>query len=98
MSAGESKTVVHWGQRKLLMHEIEFLTKHLGTEQRAVLVYAGAAPGTHISLLSDLFPSVVFVSQKEEKQIAQNMHTMDITYGMYACMFCAIVHAYAQKQ
>lgn len=33
-----AKTVEHWGQRKLLLSEIEF--------------YAGAAPGTHIDLLA----------------------------------------------
>ncbi len=40
---GEEKTVVHWGQRKLLLSEIEFLTLY-GQEGHPV-VYAGAAPG-----------------------------------------------------
>lgn len=54
----EEKSVIHWGQRKLLMTEIEFLTKygHLSEE----VVYAGAAPGTHIKYLSSLFPSHQF--------------------------------------
>lgn len=56
------KTVVHWGQRKLLLSEIEFLTL-VGPEnlQRAVVVYAGAAPGTHVKILSDMFPMVNFI-------------------------------------
>ena len=53
---GELKTVVHWGQRKLLMSEIEFLTMY-GCPG-AVVVYAGAAPGAHIPLLLDLFPEI----------------------------------------
>lgn len=45
---------IHIGQRKLLMNEIYFLTRygHLSS----LVVYAGSAPGTHIPLLSKLFP------------------------------------------
>ena len=51
-------TVVHIGQRKLLLSEIEFLTLygHLAKD----VVYAGAAPGTHITLLSKMFPDLTF--------------------------------------
>ena len=53
---GEVKTVEHWGQRKLLLSEIEFLT--LYGHLAGLVVYAGAAPGTHIDFLSrKLFPS-----------------------------------------
>jgi len=52
---GEAKTVEHWGQRKLLMSEIEFLTLYGHLAQ--LVVYAGAAPGTHTNYLSaELFP------------------------------------------
>src|SRR6185312_13213560 len=46
------KTIRHWGQRKLLLSEILFLTRwgHLGK----TVVYAGAAPGSHIPYLSTL--------------------------------------------
>ena len=47
---GEVKTVDHWGQRKLLFSEIEFLT--LYGHLAKTVVYAGAAPGMHISFLS----------------------------------------------
>ena len=53
------KSVLHWGQRKLLMSEMEFLTEF--SEPGDVVVYAGAAPGTHIGFLSDLFPELLFV-------------------------------------
>lgn len=56
---GELKTVIHWGQRKLLLSEIEFLTK-FGVSGSTV-VYAGAAPGTHIHYLIELFPELKFV-------------------------------------
>ena len=52
----------HWGQRKLLLSEIEFLSifiPQLRARQpppkRIVVVYAGAAPGTHIPYLYDAF-------------------------------------------
>lgn len=57
---GEAKTVEHWGQRKLVLSEIEFLTMH--ATKGCTVVYAGAAPGTHINYLSEvLFPDVNFV-------------------------------------
>jgi cap2 methyltransferase len=56
---GELKTVIHWGQRKLLLAEIEFLTK-FGVPG-ATVVYAGAAPGTHSQYLIELFPELKFV-------------------------------------
>ncbi len=56
---GEVKSVVHWGQRKLMLSEIEFLS--LYGENGITVVYAGSAPGTHIPYLSKLFPTVKFV-------------------------------------
>ena len=59
---GAVKSTLHWGQRKLLLSEIEFLTI-LGCKALidSTIVYAGAAPGTHISFLSALFPSARFI-------------------------------------
>lgn len=66
-TAEDDRTVVHYGQRKLLLSEIEFLTnvcislpaklKH----KRIVVIYAGAAPGDHIDLLYSMFPFIKFV-------------------------------------
>jgi hypothetical protein len=49
---------VHIGQRKLLMSEVEFLTKygHLAS----TVLYVGAAPSEHMGFLSDLFPKITF--------------------------------------
>jgi hypothetical protein len=55
----EVKNAVHWGQRKLLISEIEFLTKY--GEPDITCVYAGAAPGIHIPYLSSLFPNIKFI-------------------------------------
>jgi ubiquinone/menaquinone biosynthesis C-methylase UbiE len=63
----EIKNVIHWGQRKLLLSEIEFLTLYL-TDQESkkeskkeiYVIYAGSAPGTHILYLSQLFPQIHF--------------------------------------
>ena len=56
---GEVKTVEHWGQRKLMLSEIEFLV-HYG-RPGTVVVYAGAAPGTHTNFLAEvLFPEMTF--------------------------------------
>lgn len=55
---GEAKSCIHWGQRKLLLMEIEFLTKNASSED--IVVYAGAAPGNHIPYLSSLFPTLEF--------------------------------------
>jgi hypothetical protein len=35
------KTVLHWGQRKLLLSEIEFLTNHTDKDRKYIVVYAG---------------------------------------------------------
>ena len=61
----EDRSTVHFGQRKLHLSEIEFLTnfcKDLSDFTKTVtMIYAGAAPGTHISKLSSMFPFIKFV-------------------------------------
>lgn len=59
----EIKKSIHWGQRKLLLTEIEFLTIFLNnveSDKDIYVIYAGAAPGTHILYLSELFPTIHF--------------------------------------
>jgi hypothetical protein len=62
---GEAKTTLHWGQRKLFLAEVEFLSKYTmhsesDREKTYDVVYAGAAPGTHLVLLREWFPNCVF--------------------------------------
>src|SRR5690606_11262993 len=55
------KTSVHFGQLKLLMSEIEFLTFYWNPSiKNPIVVYIGAAPGTHLDMLSKMFPSFEF--------------------------------------
>lgn len=57
------KPNLHWGQLKLLLTEIEFLTIVLKEYKGALpiyFVYAGAAPGDHIWYLQTLFPDIYF--------------------------------------
>jgi hypothetical protein len=56
------RTTNHWGQRKLFLSEVEFLTLFIHgirarspPPKRIIVVYAGAAPGNHIPYLFDLF-------------------------------------------
>ena len=52
------RLTLHHGQRKLLLSEIEFLTKY-GDRSKNV-IYVGAAPGQHTPFLSELFPKHKF--------------------------------------
>lgn len=55
----DKSRIRHYGQRKLFMSEMEFLTKYANVGN-CLVVYAGAAGGAHISALSQLFPNVIF--------------------------------------
>jgi hypothetical protein len=56
---GKARSLQHFGQRKLLLSEIQFLTHFLQPGQ--LVVYAGAAPGTHLGFLAEMFPEASFV-------------------------------------
>lgn len=58
----EKKTTVTWGQRKLMLVEIEFFSIYWDREKVPYpkVVYAGAAPGKHIEYLAELFPDFEF--------------------------------------
>ena len=48
-----------WGQRKLFCGELFFiLINGIHKLERVSMVYAGAAPGTHIHFLAELFPNI----------------------------------------
>lgn len=55
----------HWGQFKLLMSEIDFLTHVMSRRGEntpsPIVVYAGAAAGYHIPILTNLFPQIFFI-------------------------------------
>ena len=49
----------HWGQRKLLLSEIDLLNR-IDKNTNWLVVYAGAAEGRHIRILVDMFPNTTF--------------------------------------
>jgi hypothetical protein len=55
----EYKIPNHWGQRKLLLAEIYFLTQ-IYEDKEIIVIYAGAAPGTHLPILVSMFPKITF--------------------------------------
>ena len=60
----DKKHIIHWGQRKLLLSEIEFLNLYLSKmkphkDGYKHIYYAGAAPGKHIPLLIDMYPDII---------------------------------------
>lgn len=86
----EEKSVLHWGQRKLLLVEIEFLTNY--SNENDIVLYAGAAPGIHIKYLSKLFPTLSFIlydpndfsiCETDKIKIFQSYFTKEIA-GRYA--------------
>lgn len=58
----DTRTSVPFGQLKLIIAELEFLTLFWDPEKvkNPILVYAGSAPGQHIPFLSELFPAFEF--------------------------------------
>jgi len=92
----EKKTVNHWGQRKLLLSEIEFLTLYTEpdtkythflkkSEQKytTTVVYAGAAPGTHTEYLASLFPMIKFVLVDPSNFIAKSGAQIEIRQSFF---------------
>lgn len=54
----------HWGQLKLFYSELEFITICIENGYRltdSVIIYIGAAPGTHIIYLRKLFPDLHWI-------------------------------------
>ena len=58
--AQQTRTTLHWGQRKLHLTEVEFFLEKLSPEKSYVVVYAGAAPGTHMVMLRRMFKRIKF--------------------------------------
>lgn len=52
----EFKSVLHWGQRKLLLTEVELLNEY--GSKLDVVIYVGSAPCIHLKCLRKLWPKV----------------------------------------
>lgn len=58
----DQKITIPWGQRKLLLTTVQFLTRFWdpAITPKPIIVYAGAAPGSNIAVVSELFPEMEF--------------------------------------
>ncbi len=64
------RPILHIGQRKLFLNELQFLTETLKSHlDEAYVIYAGSAPSESRYLLLDLFPNVkfIFIDPSEHK-------------------------------
>ena len=59
-SSMKNSTAHHWGQLKLLIAEIQFLTRHSNPANGGLVVYVAAGPGEHIPDLIRMFPEYHF--------------------------------------
>ena len=73
------KKACHWGQLKLLLSEIEFLTICMNKYEsikdkykKIIFIYIGAAPGNHIDYLQSLFPNIEFHLYDKSNFIVKN--------------------------
>ena len=74
-------TTVHWGQLKMLLTTIIFLIrKNKEKYNEIIVIYAGAAKGTNIILLSKMFPNInwVLVDPKEFDNQLYNINKITI--------------------
>ncbi|EFC42151.1 predicted protein [Naegleria gruberi] len=73
-----NRNALHWGQRKLLLSEIEFLTEY--SHDGDVVIYAGAAPGSHLVYLAEvLFPNLKFMLVDPNKFNKDLYHVRNVT-------------------
>jgi len=85
----DEKINLHWGQRKLLLVLLQFLNIFWDPEKVPIpkLVYAGAAPGINIPIVSMLYPEVEFhlydpsefkIKETDKIKIHQEYFTDDV--------------------
>ena len=78
------RTNMHYGQRKLLISEIQLLSKYYtdyGDKGDPVVLYIGDAPGMHLITLHHMFPRVKFIlydSARFESKIMDMPHVFQV--------------------
>jgi len=87
------KPQIHWGQLKLMLSEVEFLTlvykryKEANDTRPIYIVYAGSAPGDHMPMLADMFPMMQFElydpNEFKIKEIIPNINTYTDKAGWF---------------
>ena len=51
---------IHWGQRKLFLTELYFLSNYYDDSKDTVVIYAGSAPGTHLNFFMKIYPKIIW--------------------------------------
>lgn len=84
-SSKKHPTNVHIGQRKLLLSEIQLLTTwYKEQKNHPIVLYVGAAPGSHLIVLSYMFPSAFFIlydGAKFDTQLAKYPNIYELHEG-----------------
>ncbi|GAX84492.1 hypothetical protein CEUSTIGMA_g11912.t1 [Chlamydomonas eustigma] len=98
----------HLGQRKLLVSEVQFLNDYYGgsaldKEPKAhpVVVYVGAAPGTHLLFMRLLYPEVSWVlydGAAFDSRLRRYPETFELHNGYFTDAVCDALMAKAKKQ
>ena len=76
----EVKSSNHWGQRKLLLSEIEFL--NLYAHKANNILYIGAAPGDHMLILLKMFPHMT-IHMYDDQPFAMRPNAQFIQFKEY---------------
>jgi len=101
--AKDMAPVCHWGQKKLLLSEIQFLTnvcKKLNTKSLKdyAVVYVGAADGFHFPILYNLFPELIWILYDPGKFSKESyMHPQKYKVKIFNQFFTDETIIHAQK-
>lgn len=99
---GQKPQSCHWGQRKLLFSEIQFLTnvsQHIALDD-CLLLYVGAADGYHIPFLHKLFPTVTYLLYDPRKfsfNENSNLHIVTNSKGYFSSNSYNDVYEFKKK-
>lgn len=90
----KSANSIAWGQRKLLLSEIQMLCLYFddGTVEKPIILYIGAADGRHIPILCDLFPSIeihCWDSRQFHEQVVKSEHVKSGRIKLFERYFTA---------
>lgn len=84
--ARDFQTRCHWGQKKLLLTEIQFLTqvcKKVKSLSEYTIVYIGSADGRHFPIVYNMFPGLVWLLYDPNKFSKGVMNHPDINKSIF---------------
>ena len=78
----------HWGQKKLLLSEIQFLTRILKVLKTKDLndyciIYIGSAPGEHLTILFKMFPNILWLLYDPAKYSKELLNDTNINKSVF---------------